>query len=277
MDITVNRLSKYFGTGAARRMVLSDVSLHIDRGEMVALIGASGAGKSTLMRHLAGLLPADTGAVCVGGRWVLQNGCLARDIRSVRAGMAIIFQQFNLVSRLSVHTNVLAGLLSHRPWWRTWFFNFSRADHHAASVALERVGLGDRAAQRASTLSGGQQQRAAIARALVQGAGVVLGDEPIASLDPRSARRVMEHLARINREDGVTCLISLHQFDYALDFCPRTIALAGGRIVYDGPTAALSATQLSEIYGGSPSATPSPAQPTPVSASAPGEAIPLPV
>lgn len=277
MDITVNRLAKHFGTGAARRNILSDVSLHIARGEMVALIGASGAGKSTLMRHLAGLLPADTGEVCVGGRRVQQNGRLARDIRSVRAGMAIIFQQFNLVSRLSVHTNVLAGLLSRRPWWRTWFFNFSRADHHAASVALERVGLGDRAAQRASTLSGGQQQRAAIARALVQGAGVVLGDEPIASLDPRSARRVMEHLARINREDGVTCLISLHQFDYALDFCPRTIALAGGRIVYDGPTAALSPAQLAEIYGGPPSAAPGNSQPSPISTPSPTQTLPLPV
>lgn len=249
MDITVTGLTHHFGSGAARREVLAGLNLRIAGGEMVALIGASGAGKSTLLRHIAGLLPADAGAVHVGGRCVQQNGRLARDIRAVRSGLGIIFQQFNLVGRLSVHTNVLAGLLSRRPWWSTWFFDFPRADHHAATAALERVGLGDRAAQRASTLSGGQQQRAAIARALVQGAGVILGDEPIASLDPRSARRVMEHLARINREDGVTCLISLHQFDYALDFCPRTIALAGGRIVFDGPTA-ITREQLSEIYGG---------------------------
>lgn len=250
VDIIVENLTKHFGTGNNRRTALAGVSLRVTRGEMVALIGASGSGKSTLLRHIGGLIAADSGAIRVDGRPVQEDGQISPRVRALRAEMGFIFQQFNLVGRLSVLMNVLAGLIHRRPWWRTTLFWFSRPDQQAALEALVRVGLGDRATQRASTLSGGQQQRAAIARTLVQGAKVVLGDEPIASLDPTSARRVMDCLGRINREDGVTCLVSLHQVDYAMAYCPRTIALAAGRVVYDGPSCDLTPEILAKIYGG---------------------------
>jgi phosphonate transport system ATP-binding protein len=250
MDIVANGLGKHFGVGKARRPALENVSFRVASGEMVALIGASGSGKSTLMRHISGLIAGDEGEVSVNERLVQRAGRISPHIRDLRADMGVIFQQFNLVGRLTVLTNVLAGLIPRRPLWRTCLLQFSRADKLAALEALARVGLAAQAHQRASTLSGGQQQRAAIARTLVQRARVVLGDEPIASLDPQSARRVMDSLARINREDGVTCLVSLHQVDYALAYCPRTIALSAGRVVFDGPSAELNERRLAQIYEG---------------------------
>lgn len=250
MEIVCDQLSKYFKTGRGQRTALDEVSFRIGPGEMVALIGASGSGKSTLMRHIDGLIAGDKGAISVGGRVVQKDGRISAKIREVRADVGFIFQQFNLVNQLSVLTNVLAGLIHRRPLWRTCLLQFNRADKLEAMKALKRVGLDDRAAQPAGTLSGGQQQRVAIARALVQGARVVLGDEPIASLDPQSARRVMDSLARLNREDGTTILVSLHQVDYALAYCPRTIALAAGRVVFDGPSTELTPERLAQIYGG---------------------------
>jgi phosphonate transport system ATP-binding protein len=161
----------------------------------------------------------------------------------------MIFQQFNLVDRLPVMVNVLAGALHRLPLWRTMLRRFPHGELQRAFDALARVGMERCAWQRASTLSGGQQQRAAISRALVQGAELILADEPIASLDPESSRKVMELLAQVNRELGVTVLVSLHQVDYAFAFCPRTIALRGGEVVYDGPTRALTAARLRDLYG----------------------------
>src|SRR5262249_45805287 len=162
----------------------------------------------------------------VVGRPVQRNGQLASDIRRVRENVAFVFQQFNLVGRLPLLTNVLTGLLSRVPTWRSVLRQFTEDEIRVGLVALSRVGMLEHALQRASTLSGGQQQRAAIARALVQHAKVILADEPIASLDPRAAHRVMNILAAINREDGVTVLVSLHQVDLALAYCSRIIALA---------------------------------------------------
>lgn len=174
---------------------------------------------------------------------------MAAKVRDVRAGIGFVFQQFNLVDRLPVITNVLAGMLHRVPAWRGALRHFTRDEIRAAVEAMARVGIAEYAAQRASTLSGGQQQRAAIARTLVQRAKVVLADEPIASLDPESSRNVMDILARINREDGTTVLVSLHQVDIALKYCPRTVALNRGKIVYDGPSAALTPPLLRELYG----------------------------
>jgi len=245
--IAVEYLSKTFGTTRA----LDGVSLQVTQGEIVALIGASGSGKSTLLRHISGLVAGDKsgGAVRVIGETVQNGGRIAGRVRRVRREVGMIFQQFNLVGRLTVLTNVLAGRLGAIPAWRGLLGLFTADERRAALRALARVGIAERAHQRASSLSGGQQQRAAIARALVQGAKVILADEPIASLDPESARRVMETLAQINREDGITVLVSLHQVGFALRYCRRVVALDRGRVVYDGPAAQLSVERLRAIYG----------------------------
>jgi phosphonate transport system ATP-binding protein len=234
---------------------------------MVALLGASGSGKSTLLRHLNGLHRADAGStsvVRVLGREVQRGGVLARDIRRQRADIAAIFQQFNLVGRLPVMVNVMAGALHRLPLWRAMLRRFPVAEQRRAHEALARVGIEACAWQRASTLSGGQQQRAAISRALVQQAKVILADEPVASLDPASSRNVMELLAALNREIGVTVVVSLHQVEHAFAFCPRTVALAAGEVVYDGPTAALTAERLRELYGTKSDELFAPAEPPPL-------------
>ena len=247
--IEVRSLSKTFGSG---RCALQQVDLRVAPGEMVALIGASGSGKSTLLRHVAGLMAGDAdpdGSVHVHGRVVQMQGRVARDIRSVRAEIGFVFQQFNLVDRLPVIVNVLAGVLHRMPLWRSLTRSFTRAETAQGIEALRRVGIAECCAQRASTLSGGQQQRAAIARAMVQRAKVVLADEPIASLDPESSRKVMEILSALNKDDGCTVVVSLHQVNVALKYCARTVALHQGRVVFDGPSAALTPALLRDLYG----------------------------
>lgn len=244
--ISVRNLSKSFG----KKRALDNVSLEIQRGEMVALIGASGSGKSTLIRHICGLEVAQPGQskVEVLGRAIQDNGRLAAQARDMRRNIGVVFQQFNLVGRLSVLSNVLLGNLGRIPAWRGTLGLFTAEEKKAARLALERVGIPEVAWQRASTLSGGQQQRAAIARTLVQRSQILLADEPIASLDPSSARRVMEVLAAVNR-DGITCVVSLHQVEYARRYCPRTIALRDGRVVFEGPSAKLTNEMLVDLYG----------------------------
>ena len=247
--IHINALNKTFRGG---RKALHDIRLNIRTGEMVALIGASGSGKSTLLRHMAGLMAgdaADHGLIQIHGKTVQQGGKIAADIRQTRAAVGFVFQQFNLVDRLPVIVNVLAGMLHRVPWWRSLLRWFTPAEVAKGLEALKRVGIAECCAQRASTLSGGQQQRAAIARAMVQGAKVILADEPIASLDPESSRKVMDILARVNREDRCTVVVSLHQVNVAIKYCPRTVALHHGCVVYDGPSAALTPTLLRELYG----------------------------
>lgn len=193
--IEIRNLSKTFSCCKA----LQDVSLDIDSGEMVALIGASGSGKSTLLRHIAGFVAADAGNIVVLDQSIQLNGKMARNIRSLRANIGFVFQQFNLVGRLPVITNVLTGLLHRTSLWRSLLMRFSLAERQQALEALVAVGIEQSAWQRAATLSGGQQQRAALARCMVQRARVILADEPIASLDPESSRNVMELLASMNR------------------------------------------------------------------------------
>ncbi len=248
-SISIQGLTKTFPNGTK---ALDGVDLEIGRSEMVALIGASGSGKSTLIRHIAGLVTADASSVSnvqIDGQSIQAGGQIASEVRQLRRNIGVIFQQFNLVNRMSVLTNVLTGRLGQMPVIKGVLGLFSLADQQRAMQALERVGIARMARQRASTLSGGQQQRAAIARALVQGAKVLLADEPIASLDPAAARRVMESLVGINRNDGITILVSLHQVEYARRFCPRTIAMQAGRVVFDGPSVALTNERLKEIYG----------------------------
>lgn len=245
--ITVKNLSKTFG----RVKALREVNLDISRGEMVALIGASGSGKSTLMRHLAGLTVANAsaGSISINSEEVQSGGRLNKGIRVLRRNIGVVFQQFNLVGRLSVYHNVLLGALGRTSLWRSLILNFKPEDHELASQSLTKVGIAEKMWQKASTLSGGQQQRAAIARALVQKAEVLLADEPIASLDPHASKKVMTILKNLNEEEGLTVVVTLHQVDYALKYCSRVVAMKDGQVVYDGPSTSLTPAALNEIYG----------------------------
>lgn len=250
-EIQIQGLSKTFAKSKANDKALKNINLSIESGEMVALIGPSGSGKSTLLRHLAGLScgDADNGEIRVLGQSVQRNGRLSPNVRKTRARIGYIFQQFNLVGRMKVLTNVLTGTLGRVPGWRGCLGLFNAEERALAMKCLNRVGMDAKANQRASCLSGGQQQRVAIARTLTQKAEVILADEPIASLDPESARRVMEILADINSEDGRTVVVTLHQVDYAREFCRRAVALKAGEIVYDGPSENLTPALLASIYG----------------------------
>ncbi|EOO5698511.1 phosphonate ABC transporter ATP-binding protein [Escherichia coli] len=256
--ICVEQLSKTFN----QHQALHAVDLNIHHGEMVALLGPSGSGKSTLLRHLSGLITGDKSAgshIELLGRTVQREGRLARDIRKSRANTGYIFQQFNLVNRLNVLENVLIGALGSTPFWRTCFSWFTREQKQRALQALTRVGMAHFAYQRVSTLSGGQQQRVAIARALMQQrvaiaralmqqAKVILADEPIASLDPESARIVMDTLRDINQNDGITVVVTLHQVDYALRYCERIVALRQGHVFYDGSSQQFDNERFDHLY-----------------------------
>lgn len=245
--LSIRNVTKTFGA----RRALDAVSLDIRRGEMIALIGPSGSGKSTLLRSISGLSPVDAGEgrIEAFGGPVQANGKVSDKVREARIRIGFIFQQFNLVGRLPLFTNVALGSLGRIGFWRGLLGRWPEETKTAAMAALARVGVAEYAAQRANTLSGGQQQRGAIARALVQKAKIILADEPVASLDPVSARKVMEILRDLNADDGLTVVVTLHQVDYALRYCGRVVALKAGKIVYDGPPSGLDRTRLIDIYG----------------------------
>jgi len=245
--LSIRNVSKSFGA----RRALDGVSLDVGRGEMVALIGPSGSGKSTLLRSISGLQAIDPGEGVIEafGGPVQARGRISDRVCEARIRIGFIFQQFNLVGRLSLFTNVALGSLGRIPALRGTLGLWPAETKAAVMSALARVGVAEYAAQRANTLSGGQQQRAAIARALVQKAKIILADEPVASLDPVSARRVMEILRDLNDGDGLTVVVTLHQVDYALRYCRRVVALKAGKVAYDGPTTGLDTARLIDIYG----------------------------
>lgn len=247
--IEINGVKKYFTKDI---YALKHIDLSIEEGEMVSLIGPSGSGKSTLMRHISGLILADKNSrssIYVLNKRIQAQGKLDRHIRHSRAQIGHVFQQFNLVNRLSVLTNVMVGGLSRIPSYRSLLGWFTPEEKRQALDALERVGLKKLALQRAGDLSGGQQQRVAIARALMQQAQVILADEPIASLDPESSRLVMQTLKDINEKDGITVLITLHQVDYAQKYCQRAIALKDGEVFFDTKIDQLNEQELNRLYG----------------------------
>lgn len=236
--LVVRGLTKTFGD----RVAISDVAFCVHPGEFVAVLGASGAGKTTLFRAITGLALPDTGEIRLAG--TADGVAQGRERRAV----GVVFQQFNLVSRLSALDNVLAGRLGYVPAWRGWTRHFERADRLLALECLDRVGLLDFAGQRADTLSGGQQQRVAIARALAQHPGLIVADEPVASLDPQISAGILELLRGICHVDGVAVLCSLHQVHLARAYADRLIGLAGGCVVVDRPVHEVSDSDLERLY-----------------------------
>ena len=241
--LEISSLSKQFG----EKLAVANVSLSIGEGAFVGVIGRSGAGKSTLLRAINRLSDASSGEI----RWKGESVTALRGKRLAawRSRCAMIFQQFNLVGRLDVLTNVLMGRLNHTPTWRALLNLWTRSDRAIALSALAQFDIGTLAAQRAEELSGGQQQRVAIARALVQEPELILADEPIASLDPRNTKVVMDALQRINRHFGLTILCNLHSLDLARGYCDRLIGMAQGRVVFDGAPQELTDAAARELYG----------------------------
>jgi phosphonate transport system ATP-binding protein len=236
-------VSRRFGDKTA----VADVSLKIAPGSFVGVIGRSGAGKSTLLRILNRLVDPTEGRIHYDGLEV--SGLRGRELRAWRARCAMIFQQFNLVGRLDVLTNVLTGRLNHVPAARSLLRLWSEADRAIALSALEQFDIAALAAERADNLSGGQQQRVAIARALVQEPEIILADEPIASLDPRNTRIVMDALLRINKHYGITVLCNLHSLELARTYCDRLVGMAAGRVVFDGTPDELTDGVARDLYG----------------------------
>jgi phosphonate transport system ATP-binding protein len=240
--LVVEGLTCRFGAKAA----VDDASFKISSGGFVGVIGRSGAGKSTLLRTINRLVTPTEGRILFDGIDV--TALRGRQLRQWRARSAMIFQQFNLVGRLDVLTNVLMGRLATMPAWRSLSQLWPEQDKALAMSALEQFDIAALAAQRADQLSGGQQQRVAIARALVQQPDIILADEPIASLDPRNTKIVMDALLRINKHFGITVLCNLHSLDLARSYCDRLIGMAAGRVVFDGAPSALTDHVARELY-----------------------------
>jgi len=241
--LELRKVTKRFGDTIA----INNVSLNFVPGQMVGVIGRSGAGKSTLLRLINRLTSAGEGKIIFGDTDV---GALeGRELRAWRARCAMIFQQFNLVNRLDVLTNVLIGRIGTAGTLPVIFKRFADSDRANAAMALDRLDLLTQALQRADTLSGGQQQRVAIARALMQKPSLILADEPIASLDPRNARLVMDALRAINQQDKITVICNLHTLDAARTYCDRIVGMAHGRVVFDGAPEELTSSVIQEIYG----------------------------
>jgi phosphonate transport system ATP-binding protein len=236
-------LSRRFGNKTA----VDRVTVTITEGEMIGIIGRSGAGKSTLLRLINRLIDPSEGKIFYGDTDV--TALSGSDLRAWRAGTAMIFQQFNLVNRLDVLTNVMCGRLYEIPAPRVLLKWFTASERALAVRALDRLGIAELAMNRADALSGGQQQRVAIARALMQRPRILLADEPVASLDRLNAKIVMDALAEINRGEGITVLVNLHTLDTARTYCRRIIGMSAGRVVFDGAPEALTDPVLHNIYG----------------------------
>ncbi len=241
--LEIRAVTRRFGKNTA----VSNVDIVIPKGQMVGIIGRSGAGKSTLLRMINRLVDPSEGSISFGGVEVSRLSGAA--LRRWQRDCAMIFQQFNLVPRLDVLTNVLLGRLNHRSTMNNLLSLFTREERAMAIVALERLGIAQTALQRAGTLSGGQQQRVAIARALMQQPRVMLADEPIASLDPLNAKIVMDALRDINRREGITVVTNLHTLDTARAYSDRIIGMAAGKVVFDGKPHELTVSAVREVYG----------------------------
>ncbi len=241
--ILFDHVSKVYPNGTVG---LRDVDLTIQDGEFVAIIGRSGAGKSTLLRAVNRMHSITGGQLTVEG--VDVSALRGKELRRFRRGIGMVFQSFNLVTRTTVIRNVLSARVPDLPFWRVVLGAFRREDKLAALEALDKVGILDKAYIRADQLSGGQQQRVALARTLAQDPKIILADEPVAALDPVTARQVMEDFVRINREMGISILLNIHHVELALEYASRVIGIRAGEIVYDGPASQVDQAVLDDIY-----------------------------
>jgi len=241
--LEIRKVTRRFGSNVA----VNKVDLSIPHGQMIGVIGRSGAGKSTLLRMINRLIDPSDGTITFAGTRV--SALRGSALRSWQRDCAMIFQQFNLVPRLDVVSNVLHGTLNRRSTLSTVFNMFPRDDIHQAIDILERLGIAGHAPKRVEALSGGQQQRVAIARALMQDPKIILADEPIASLDPMNAQVVMDALRKIHDEDGRMIVCNLHTLDTARRYCDRVIGMRDGNIVFDGLPDELTTSAAREIYG----------------------------
>jgi phosphonate transport system ATP-binding protein len=241
--LILDKLCKHFDTVKA----VDQVHLAMESGQMIGIIGRSGAGKSTLLRLINRLVDATSGRITFEGADI--GSLKGRELLRWRSRCAMIFQQFNLVNRLDVLSNVLVGRLGYHRTVPSLLKLFSKREKAMAIEALDKLDMAATALQRADTLSGGQQQRVAIARALVQEPRIMLADEPIASLDPHNATKVMDALRRINREMGITVISNLHHLDTARSYCERIIGMQAGRVIFDGPPSELTTEKALEVYG----------------------------
>lgn len=227
---------------------LDDVTLSIEQGEFVAIIGLSGAGKSTLLRSINRMHSITEGSLKVDGVEVAE--LKGRALRRFRRKIGMVFQSFNLVTRTTVLRNVLMARVPEMPFWRVLFGSFRAEDKIHALESLDKVGILEKAYSRADQLSGGQQQRVALARTLTQDPSIILADEPVAALDPVTAKMVMEDFVRINRDLNISILLNIHHVQLALDYADRIIGIRAGRIVYDGPASSVDGHVLDRIYEG---------------------------
>lgn len=227
---------------------LKNVTLNIEQGEFVAIIGLSGAGKSTLIRTVNRMHDVTGGKVVVDGIDV--STLKGKELRRFRRKIGMIFQSFNLVTRSTVINNVLASMVPDIPWYRTLLGIYTKEEKLRALQALDKVGILDKAYTRCDQLSGGQQQRVALARTLNQNPSIILADEPVAALDPLTAKAVMSDFKRINQEMNISILLNIHHVDLALEYADRVIGIRAGEIVYDGPSREVTSEVLDQVYNG---------------------------
>ncbi len=244
-QLVIEHLTKVYERGEV--LALDDVSFSVKKGEFLILIGLSGSGKSTLLRCINRLIEPTSGKILLDGVDITK--AKTRDLRQIRRKIGMIFQQFNLVKRSSVRTNVLAGRLGYTSMWRSLSGRFSKQDLERTEVSLDRVGLSEKMHTRADQLSGGQQQRVGIARALMQEPELLFADEPVSALDPATSNSVLQYLEQMNQEDGVTVLCALHFLSLARRYGTRIIALKDGKIVFEGLPKEIDDARFKEIYG----------------------------
>lgn len=242
--IKFDNVNKVYSNGLH---ALKNVSLEIKQGEFVAIIGLSGAGKSTLLRTINRMHDISEGSLTVNGQEV--NDLSGKDLRKFRRKVGMVFQSFNLVTRTTVINNVLTSRVPDMPLWKSIIGLYSKEDKVIALEALDKVGILDKAYVRADQLSGGQQQRVALARTLAQKPEIILADEPVAALDPITAKQVMDDFKKINKELNMSVLINIHHVDLALKYADRVIGIKVGEIVYDGPATKVDSEVLKQIYG----------------------------